>query len=84
MTKMNWKIQFRENNSDDSPITTIQVNASHLRDACAQVMSLYRKATILDYQEGDGEVKSFNLSSVRFQCSPIDPNQFTAAKQFSS
>jgi hypothetical protein len=81
---MNWKIRFRANKSDDSPITTIQVNASHLRDACAQVMSLYRKATILDYQEGDGEVKSFNVSSVRFQCSPIDPNQFSAAKQFSS
>jgi hypothetical protein len=81
---MNWKIRFRANKSDDSSITTIQVNASHLRDACAQVMSLYRKATILDYQEGNGEVKPFDLSNIRFQCSPVDPNQFSAAKQFSS
>jgi hypothetical protein len=47
-------------------------------------MSMYRKATILDYQEGDGEFKPFDISNIRFQCSPIDPNQFSAAKQFSS
>lgn len=81
---MNWKIRFRVNKLADSPITTIQINASHLRDACAEVMSMYRKATILDYQEGDGEFKPFDISNIRFQCSPIDLNQFSAAKQFSS
>ena len=43
---MYWKIRFRVNKSADSPISTIRIDADTLREACLEVLSLYRLATI--------------------------------------
>jgi hypothetical protein len=77
---MYWKIRFRVNKSADSPISTIRIDANNLRDACSQVLSLYRMATILDYQQDSGEVKRFELSDIGAKSYPIDPNMFSVAK----
>ncbi|MBU3555668.1 hypothetical protein [Polynucleobacter sp. UB-Piko-W3] len=77
---MYWKIRFRVNKLADSPISTIRIDANNLRDACSQVLSLYRMATILDYQQDSGEVKRFELSDIGAKSYPIDPNMFSVAK----
>lgn len=77
---MYWKIRFRVNKSADSPISTIRIDADTLREACLEVLSLYRIATILDYQEDGGPVKQFELSDIGAQSYPIDPNIFLMAK----
>jgi hypothetical protein len=77
---MYWKIRFRVNKSADSPISTIRIDANNLRDACSQVLSLYRMATILDYQQDSCEVKRFELSDIGAKSNPIDPNMFSVAK----
>ena len=77
---MYWKIRFRVNKSADSPISTIRIDADDLREACSEVLGLYRMATILEYQEDGGEVKQFDLSNVRFQSRPIVPAMFLVAK----
>ena len=77
---MYWKIRFRVNKLADSPISTIRIDANNLRDACSQVLSPYRMATILDYQQDSGEVKRFELSDIGAKSYPIDPNMFSVAK----
>jgi hypothetical protein len=77
---MYWKIRFRVNKSADSPISTIRIDADDLREACSEVLGLYRMATILEYQEDGGEVKQFDLSNVRFRSRPIDPAMFLVGK----
>ena len=77
---MYWKIRFRVNKLADSPISTIRIDANNLRDACSQVLSLYRMATILDYQQDSGEVKRFELFDIGAKSYPIDPNMFSVAK----
>jgi hypothetical protein len=77
---MYWKIRFRVNKSADSPISTIRIDANNLRDACSQVLSLYRMATILDYQQDSSEVKRFELSDIGAKSYPIDPNMFSVTK----
>jgi hypothetical protein len=79
---MYWKIRFRVNKSADSPISTIRIDADTLREACLEVLSLYRLATILDSQEGDGEIRRFELSDIGFQTYPVDPNMFSVANNF--
>ena len=78
---MYWKIRFRVNKSADSPISTIRIDSDTLRDACLDVLSLYRNATILSYQEDSGEVKAFDLSDIGAKTYPIDPLIFSAAKE---
>ena len=78
---MYWKIRFRVNKSADSPISTIRIDSDTLRDACLDVLSLYRNATILSYQEDGGEVKAFDLSDIGAKTYPIDPLIFSAAKE---
>ncbi|QWD17863.1 hypothetical protein G6700_09280 [Polynucleobacter paneuropaeus] len=78
---MYWKIRFRVNKSADSAISTIRIDSDTLRDACLDVLSLYRNATILSYQEDSGEVKAFDLSDIGFQTYPVDPNMFSVAKE---
>ena len=78
---MYWKIRFRVNKSADSPISTIRIDSDTLRDACLDVLSLYRNATILSYQEDGGEVKRFELSDIGAKSYPIDPNMFSVAKE---
>ena len=77
---MYWKIRFRVNKSADSPISTIRIDADNLRDACSEVLALYRLATILDYQEDGGPVKRFELADIGAKSYPIDPNIFLMAK----
>ena len=77
---MYWKIRFRVDKSANSPISTIRIDADNLRDACSEVLSLYRMATILDYQQDSGEVKRFELSDIGAKSYPIDPNMFSVAK----
>lgn len=77
---MYWKIRFKVNKTAESPVSTIRIDANTLREACLEVLSLYRQATILDYQEGDGEIKNFNLSDIGFQAYPIDRNMFSVFK----
>ncbi|MBU3605800.1 hypothetical protein IEN92_03400 [Polynucleobacter sp. MWH-Creno-3A4] len=45
------------------------------------VLSIYRNATILSYQEDGGEVKAFDLSDIGAKTYPIDPLIFSAAKE---
>jgi hypothetical protein len=78
---MYWKIRFRFNKSADSPISTIRIDSDTLRDACLDVLSIYRNATILSYQEDGGEVKAFDLSDIGAKTYPIDPLIFSAAKE---
>jgi hypothetical protein len=78
---MYWKIRFRVNKSADSPISTIRIDADTLREACLDVLSLYRNATILSYHEDGGEVKPFDLSDIGFQTYPVDPSMFSAVKE---
>ena len=78
---MYWKIRFRVNKSADSPISTIRVDADTLRDACLDVLSIYRNATILSYQKDGGEVRAFDLSDIGAKSYPIDPLMFSAAKE---
>ncbi|MBT8520342.1 hypothetical protein G6678_08945 [Polynucleobacter paneuropaeus] len=78
---MYWKIRFRVNKSADSPISTIRIDSDTLRDACLDVLSIYRNATILSYQEDGGEVKAFDLSDIGAKTYPIDPLIFSAAKE---
>jgi hypothetical protein len=78
---MYWKIRFRVNKSADSPISTIRIDADSLRDACLDVLSLYRNATILSYQEDSGEMRPFDLSDIGFQTYPVDPSMFSAVKE---
>ena len=78
---MYWKIRFRVNKSADSPISTIRIDSDTLRDACLDVLSLYRNATILSYQEDGGEVRPFDLSDIGAKTYPIDPLIFSAAKE---
>ena len=80
---MYWKIRFRVNKSANSPISTIRIDADDLREACLEVLSLYRLATILEYQEGNGEVKEFEMSDIGFQSHPIDPDVFSINKSIS-
>ena len=77
---MYWKIRFRVDKSANSPISTIRIDADNLRDACSEVLSLYRMATILDYQQDGGEVKRFDLSDIGAKSYPINPNIFLMAK----
>ncbi|QWD63863.1 hypothetical protein [Polynucleobacter sp. MWH-UH2A] len=77
---MNWKIRFRVNKTANSPISTIRIDADSLREACIEVVSLYRDATILEYQEGEGALIQFDLSDIGAQSYPIDPNAFSAIK----
>jgi len=70
---MYWKIRFRVNKSADSPISTIRRDADTLREACLDVLSLYRNATILSYQEDDGQVRPFDLSDIGAKSYPIEP-----------
>ena len=65
------------NKSADSSMSTIRIEADDLRQACQKLMSLYRSATILEDQEGNGEVKKFEPSDIRFQSHPIDPDIFS-------
>ena len=78
---MYWKILFRVNKSADSAISTIRIDSDTLRDACLDVLSIYRNATILSYQEDGGEVKAFDLSDIGAKTYPIDPLIFSAAKE---
>jgi len=78
---MYWKIRFKVNKSADSPISTIRIDADTLREACLDVLSLYRNATILSYQKAGGEVKAFDLSDIGFQTYSVDPSMFSVAKQ---
>ncbi len=78
---MYWKIRFRVNKSADSPISTIRIDSDTLRDACLDVLSIHRNATILSYQEDGGEVKAFDLSDIGAKTYPIDPLIFSAAKE---
>ena len=78
---MYWKIRFRVNKSADSAISTIRIDSDTLRDACLDVLSLYRNATILSYQEDGGEVRPFDLSDIGAKTYPIDPLIFSAAKE---
>jgi hypothetical protein len=73
---MRWTIRFRANKAD-STISSIQIEAESLREACVEVLSLYRSATILDYQENSGNVKQLNLSDIKFQMHPVDFNMFS-------
>jgi hypothetical protein len=77
---MYWKIRFRVNKSADSPISTIRIDADTLRDACIEVLSLYRLATILDYQKEDGDIRRFELSDIGFQTYPVDSKIFSIVK----
>jgi hypothetical protein len=77
---MYWKIRFRVNKSQNSPISTIRIDADDLREACLEVLSLYRSATILEYQEGDGKVKEFEVFDIGFHSHPIDPDVFSINK----
>lgn len=77
---MYWKIRFRVNKSANSPISTIRIDADNLREACIEVVSLYRDATILEYQEGETVFRQFTLSDIGAQSYPIDPNHFLVAK----
>ena len=77
---MYWKIRFRVNKSANSPISTIRIDADDLREACLEVLSLYRSATILEYQEGEAPLKQFELSDVGAQSYPINPDVFLATK----
>lgn len=77
---MYWKIRFRVNKLADSPISTIRIDADNLRDACSEVLSLYRMATILDYQQDGGEIKRFELSDIGAQSYPVDPDMFLISK----
>jgi hypothetical protein len=45
------------------------------------VLSIYRNATILSYQEDGGEVKAFDLSDIGFQTYPVGPSMFSVAKE---
>ena len=78
---MYWKIRFRVNKSADSPISTIRIDSDTLRDAYLDVLSIYRNATILSYQEDGGEVKAFDLSDIGAKTYSIDPLIFSAAKE---
>ena len=80
---MNWKIRFKLNHLKNSSVSTIQIEADDLRQACQKLMSLYRSATILEYQEGNGEVKEFEMSEIGFQSHPIDPDVFSINKSIS-
>jgi len=77
---MYWKIRFRVNKSANSPISTIRIDADSLREACLEVLSIYRLATILDYQDQSGEIKEFDLSKIGFKTYPVDPSTFSASK----
>lgn len=77
---MYWKVRFRVNKSANSPISTIRIDADSLRDACLEVLSLYRMATILDYQEDGGQVRPFELSDIGAQSYPVDPAMFLVSK----
>ncbi len=77
---MYWKIRFRVNKTANSPISTIRIDAESLREACIEVVSLYRDATILEYQEGENAPTPFELSDIGSQAYPIDPNAFLVAK----
>lgn len=78
---MYWKIHIRVNKSADSPISTIRIDADSLRDACLDVLSLYRNTTILSYQKDDAEIRSFDSSDIGFQTYPVDPRMFSASKE---
>lgn len=77
---MYWKIRFRVNKTANSPISTIRIDADSLREACIEVVSLYRDATILEYQGNDGIFRQFELSDIGAQTYPIDPNDFLVTK----
>ena len=77
---MYWKIRFRVNKTAKSPISTIRIDAGSLREACIEVVGLYRDATILEYQEGEGALKQFELSDIGVQSYPINPDAFLAIK----
>jgi len=61
---MYWKIRFRVNKSADSPISTIRIDADTLREACLDVLSIYRNATILSYQEDGAPCGAFSFGRV--------------------
>jgi hypothetical protein len=77
---MYWKIRFRVDKSANSPISTIRIDADNLRDACLEVLGLYRMATILEYQEDAGEVKRFDLSDIGAKSYPVNPDMFLMVK----
>jgi len=77
---MYWKIRFRVNKTAKSPISIIRIDAGSLREACIEVVSLYRDATILEYQGNDGIFRQFALLDIGAQTYPIDPNDFLVTK----
>jgi hypothetical protein len=77
---MYWKIRFRINKSADSPISTIRIDVDTLRNACSEMLNLYRMATILDYQEDGGPVKRLELTDIGFKTYPVDPKIFSINK----
>lgn len=78
---MFWKIRFRLDKSQNSPISTIRIDAETLRDACADVLNIYRNATILSYQEEDREIVTFDQAHILSESFPVDPLQFARNKQ---
>jgi hypothetical protein len=78
---MFWKIRFRVDKSLNSPISTIRIDAETLREACIEVMGIYRNATILTYQEDNGEVISFDSTQSLFESFPVDPIKFSRNKE---
>jgi hypothetical protein len=78
---MYWKICFRVNKLADSPISTIRIDAETLREACLEVLGLYRNATILSYQQDGDEARQFDLSDIGVKSYPIDPMIFSVAKE---
>lgn len=68
---MCWKIKFKVNKLADSPTSIIRIDAEDLREACAQVLSIYRNATILSYQETGQIEKIFQLSDVSIKMKPV-------------
>ena len=77
---MHWKIRLNVNKTDSSPISTIRIDADNLRAACSKALSLYRMASILDYQEDGGPVRIFKLSDISAKSYPTNPNMFSMTK----
>jgi hypothetical protein len=78
--EMYWKIRFRVNKLANSPVSTIRIDADSLREACLEVLSLYRMATILEYQDESGKTNEFDPSEIGLQSYPVDPNLFALNK----
>ena len=77
---MHWKIRLKVNKTDSSPISTIRIDADNLRAAYSEALSLYRMASILDYQEDGGPVTIFKLSDISAKSYPTNPHMFSMTK----